>query len=423
MRSFKRALWAALGVAACGMAGGGQSRAAAAGPAQTEAPAVPGAPVGSPYALSDALADALSGPLRLVGKGAWHGLSGSLACVYRNDRVLVVDEYCRPREMNSLGVVIVSPTRGRVALYAEGRGPVSKLERREYVIFTARSESLDPRRLPSLEMTVEELSQYHAFAGRSVPFCDLSLSRTEKRGGCTNPLVALSAAYEAQNLGFITEPPATWFVFVRDLIELRRRAPARMTDENRFAWGEAYAIAEEIVLYRYHMGAANNREGRFAPVVAAPDGGLLLIGTRGQKPLALRLGPTGDVLWRRDLGVRGFREFEGGSAVATPDGGFILFVLSYVGSNPSPRTRLVKLDGSGRVVWDWLGRGSGGRDTPMADSLKLSSSGSVELDGHVYVTNSPDPRVARRWQAEVDARGKLLREEVGEPLASSTNKP
>lgn len=419
MHSFKRALGTALWCAALGIASEGPSLSAPAEP-----PPPPAAtPAALPYSLPDAVADAMAGPLRLVGKGAWYGLSGSLACVYRNDRVLVVDEYCRPRELSSFGVTIVSPTRGRASIYAEGPRPVSKLERREYLIFSGRSESLDPRRSLSLEMSVSELSQYHAFAGRFVPFCDVSLRRDKKQGGCIKPLVALYPAYEAQNLGFIADPPASWFALVRDLIELRRRSPARMTDANRFAWGEAYAIAEEILLDRYHMSAANNREGLFAPVIAAPDGGLLLIGTRGRRALTVRLGPTGEVLWQRELSTRGFRELEGGSAVATQDGGFIVFVLAYVAANPSPRTRLAKLDGNGRVVWEWLGRGSGGLDTPMADSLKLSASGDIEMVGHIYVSHSPDPRASRRWQAGVDAHGKLLREEVGDPLPPPQSPP
>ena len=265
-------------------------------------------------------------------------------------------------------------------------------------------------------MSVEELSQYHAFAGGSVPFCDVQLRGEQKQGGRIKPLAALSRAYEAENLGFITAPPASWYSFVRSLIELRRRAPAQMTAQNRFAWGEAHAYAEEIRLYSYHMSAANNQEGLFAPVVAAQDGGLLLIGTKAPRPITLRMDPMGKVLWQRDLSIKGFSEFEGGSAVATADSGFILFILSYLESNRGPRTRLVKLDGNGRVVWDWQGRGNGGLDTPVATSLKLTASGSVQLVGHVYVSASADPRAARKWQAEVDAQGKLLHEEVGDPL-------
>ncbi len=369
-----------------------------------------------PYSLPDALADALSGPLRLIGKGAWYGLSGSLACAYRNDRVLVVDQYCRQRELRNLSITVVSPLRGRATIDAEGKAAVSKLQRRDYLSFSGRSETLDSRRPLSLDMSVEDLSQYHAFAGRSVPFCDLRLRGEQKQGGCIKPLTALYPAYEAENLGFITAPPASWFSFVRSLIELRRRLPAQMTAQNRFAWGEAHAIAEGISLYSYHMSAANNQEGLFAPVVATQDGGLLLVGTKAPRPITLRMDQAGKVLWQRDLSLKGFAEFEGGSAVATADGGFILFVLSYIASNRGPRTRLVKLEGNGRVVWDWQGRGNGGLDTPVATWLKLAAGGSVQLVGHVYVSASADPRAARKWQAEVDAQGKLLHEEVGDPL-------
>lgn len=411
-----RLVWAAAWAAVFVLAAEGRGFAAASGEVPVGAPQLPGGVTAPPYSLPDALADALSGPLQLVGKGAWHGLVGSLACAYRNDRVLVVDQYCRQRELRSLSVTIVSPLRGRVTISAEGKAPVSKLERRDYQSFSGRSEILDPRRRLSLDMSVEDLSQYHAFAGGAVPFCDLQLSGEQKRGGCIKPLTALYPAYEAENLGFITTPPASWFSFVRSLIELRRRLPAQMTAQNRFAWGEAHAYAEQILLYSYHMSAANNQEGLFAPVVAAQDGGLLLIGTKAPRPITLRMDRLGKVLWQRDLSIKGFAEFEGCSAVATADGGFILFVLSYIASNRGPRTRLVKLDGNGRVVWDFQGRGNGGLDTPVATSLKLTASGSVQLVGHVYVSASADPRAARKWQAEVDAQGKLLHEEVGDPL-------
>lgn len=132
MRCSRLALWA--GVFAAAVAGTESAAAEVPGGAAQVTAAAP------PYALPEALADALSGPLQLVGKGAWHGLWGSLACVYRNERVLVVDEYCRPRELNSFGVIIASPTRGWVSIYAEGKAPVSKLDRSGYLIFTGRSE-------------------------------------------------------------------------------------------------------------------------------------------------------------------------------------------------------------------------------------------------------------------------------------------
>lgn len=149
------------------------------------------------------------------------------------------------------------------------------------------------------------------------------------------------------------------FSFVRSLIEQRRRLPAQRTDQNRFAWGEAHVIAE-IHLYSYHMDAASSREGRFAPIVGAQGGGLLLVGTKAPRPITLRMDQMGSVLWKRDLGAKGYREFESCSAVATPDGGFVVFTLAYINSNLRPRTRLVKLDVNGKVVWDWKGRGNGG---------------------------------------------------------------
>ena len=109
MHISRRLVCAGALVAVFALAGEGRGLAGASGAVPVGAPQLPGEAMAPPYSLSDALADALSGPLRLIGKGAWYGLSGSLACAYRNDRVLVVDEYCRQREMRSLSVTIVSP--------------------------------------------------------------------------------------------------------------------------------------------------------------------------------------------------------------------------------------------------------------------------------------------------------------------------
>src|SRR5512144_269365 len=64
-------------------------------PAPSAAPARTPAPAASTlYGPAEAVSDALAAPLEIVGVGAWPGSFRRLACIYRNARVLVVDERC-----------------------------------------------------------------------------------------------------------------------------------------------------------------------------------------------------------------------------------------------------------------------------------------------------------------------------------------
>src|SRR5262245_12532454 len=60
------------------------------------------------YALDEALADALSGPLEHIGSGAWHGLARISVCAYRNDRVIVVNVYCTSKEQRASSIIVFS---------------------------------------------------------------------------------------------------------------------------------------------------------------------------------------------------------------------------------------------------------------------------------------------------------------------------
>src|SRR5438094_939643 len=67
------------------------------------------APVASFYAVSDALTDAKASPLKRLGIGAWPGNYSIKGCVYKNDRVFVVDVYCTYKEQTAFSVVVISP--------------------------------------------------------------------------------------------------------------------------------------------------------------------------------------------------------------------------------------------------------------------------------------------------------------------------
>ena len=53
------------------------------------------------YPLDEALQDALAGTWQHLGTGSWYGNSRVHACVYRNDRVFVVNVYCTLKEPNA----------------------------------------------------------------------------------------------------------------------------------------------------------------------------------------------------------------------------------------------------------------------------------------------------------------------------------
>ena len=401
---------------ALGLGLGGMGSAAANGAAGMAAPPVAlpvQVAIEGPYPLADALADALATPLSYVGKGAFYGSYRLLSCTYRNDRVVVIDTYCTNREQSSFGIIIVSPTRGRVTLHAEGRAAVSGLRHADYLYFRGRSEAVDPRYRPQLTWTLEEQSNYHQFGGRYLPFCDVEWRNQTTRGGCVKPLVEQNPGYQAQNAPFVSGPPPGWYQLVRTLLSLRQSPAITITAQNRSAWGQAFAAETGIALYSYHLDRLDNAQGYFAPIVATADGGLLLTGTTRQRPVVVRLDARGAVVWRRDLARKGFDAFEGGSAAATADGGFLLFILAYHDASRGGATRVVKLDASGRVQWDFVGRGTGGPDTPFADTLQQTAGGGVRLSGHIYIESHREPH---RWSGELDAQGKLLRDEVGEIL-------
>lgn len=94
----------------------------------------------------------------------------------------------------------------------------------------------------------------------------------------------------------------------------------------------------------------------------------------------------------------------------TPDGGVIAHVLSYKAPGSGPVARLVKLDKAGAIVWDWVGRGQGNKDTPNATTLQLTKD-VIRMTGHIYLDKVD---IEHAWTGEVDAAtGKLLSDEVG----------
>lgn len=190
-------------------------------PAVVPAPAPQPAPAGL-YTPEEALRDALSGPLDYVGTGPWQGMHRIHACVFRNARVLVVNAYCTRTEMQAFRIDVYSPTRGRVRIYAEARGPVSAHARREYFTFMAESEPLPGPETglpaPSLAMSFAELrdydeKRYNAF----LPICYGGTEHEQARGGCLGALAPQANAWADHNRAFLTYASDAWHQVVRTM--------------------------------------------------------------------------------------------------------------------------------------------------------------------------------------------------------------
>ena len=173
-----------------------------------DAPEPPTSPL---YTITEALDDVLSGPLVFVGTGEWFGNFSIHACVYRNARVLVANEYCTAKETPAFGLVVLSPSRGRIHVYAEAEAAISTLARGDYATF--RVEVQAPVEDPlSLSFTYPELRawderRYNTYA----PACWVETSAT-----CAHELEPLLAAWTPSGDAFIDAPPPEWYRLVKD---------------------------------------------------------------------------------------------------------------------------------------------------------------------------------------------------------------
>jgi hypothetical protein len=179
--------------------------------------APPAAPL---YTVTEALDDIAAGPLEFIGTGPWFGNASIHACAYRNSNVIVVNEYCTAREMPALGLIVLSPTRGRIEIYAEAEHAISTLGRNDY--FTFRVAVQPPlEELPTtLEMTYAELDdweerRYNAHANA----CFHEVGKS----GCLSDTPQLSAWLESAT-PFVADPPARWYDLAKKLRTLKRRA-------------------------------------------------------------------------------------------------------------------------------------------------------------------------------------------------------
>lgn len=172
------------------------------------------------YALDEALADVYSGPLEHIGTGPWFGLFRINACAYRNQRVVVVNIYCTTKEMKAFSIVVFSPTRGRVMIYAEAEKPISQLRRPDYFTFKAESSPPGDSSLPRLslawsykQLTAWDEKRYYKW----IPGCFGGVEIRNPQGGCLKALAAHAPVWKERNRAFLDTPPDDWYRVVRDM--------------------------------------------------------------------------------------------------------------------------------------------------------------------------------------------------------------
>lgn len=174
------------------------------------------------YGLDEALADAFSGPWTFVGTGVWFGMFRVNACVYRNERVVIVNKYCTLKEKPAAGVVIMHPTRGRVFIYAEGDKPISATRRPDWFTFKAESNVPTDHALrvdaPFAELRVWDEKRYY----QNAPGCFGGVELKKPQDGCYK-LDAATQDWNAKNRAFLKDPPDAWYRIVAEMRERAKR--------------------------------------------------------------------------------------------------------------------------------------------------------------------------------------------------------
>lgn len=165
------------------------------------------------YTVDEALGDIAAGPLVFIGTGEWFGNFSIHGCAYRNARVIVVNVYCTVKEQPAFGLVVLSPARGRLMIYAEAEHPISALKRSDYFTFSAEVQPANPADPLALGISYADLRawderRYHArigscWAGDTV--------------GCGDGLEPRLAAWSPSAKAFLDTPPAAFYQLAKDL--------------------------------------------------------------------------------------------------------------------------------------------------------------------------------------------------------------
>lgn len=180
-------------------------------PEVVDAAAAP--PASSLYTVTEAFEDIAAGPLVFIGTGEWFGNFSIPGCAYRNSRVIVVYQYCTGKEQHALGLVVISPTRGHLNIYAEGESAISTSPRASWFTFRLESEPVIPAEPSSLDFTYADLRawderRYNTHAGACW---------SGEGEGCSTGLDAYLDAWSPSAKDFLAAPPEAFFKLAKDL--------------------------------------------------------------------------------------------------------------------------------------------------------------------------------------------------------------
>lgn len=180
-------------------------------PAEAEPPD-DAAPSASPlYTITEALDDVAASPLKFIGTGAWDGHFSIPACAYSNSRVIVVYEYCTFREPHALGLLIVSPTRGTLYVYAEAETDtgISTAARDAYFSFRIDVDTPDLSHPLSRAFSFAEINAWQHRWERATQGCALDAEESEA--------TCFDDAWLASARTFVSALTPTWSKTLKDL--------------------------------------------------------------------------------------------------------------------------------------------------------------------------------------------------------------
>lgn len=191
-----------------------------------------------------------------------------------------------------------------------------------------------------------------------------------------------------------------------------------------YKFAKDYCEKNKLSMYQYTDRYVGNEEGIFASVIATKDGGALLVATvEGEKDAAvIRFDKSRKVLWKKTFRKAGKPAIEGHAAVELPDGSFYVDLGPYAHPATANQIWILKLDGTGKTIWEVLYRGTGNDNNPTADRLQLGPNKSIKIFGHIYPTLA-DIRAEKSfgWTSEINADGKVVKDETAKTDVNYSN--
>ncbi|HEX2688570.1 MAG TPA: hypothetical protein VHN14_18205, partial [Kofleriaceae bacterium] len=152
---------------------------------------------------------------------------------------------------------------------------------------------------------------------------------------------------------------------------------------------------------------------RFATILVTPQGDIYLTGTEGEgaRPVVARLTEKGVAKWKRNLAKPGFKEHVGARLAVMDDGRIVAHVFSYVVPGSWPVSRLVMLaPATGKPLWEYQFRGTGGLDNPLPDEFDVRADGAIVLRGRIY----RQEKDVEHWSGAISSDGKVLSDTIGD---------